>query len=220
MRSAAVAMARDDERARMVARLESNGHVRSERVRDAMLKVERHLFLPENAVSEAYRDTPLPIGNGQTISAPHMVAMMAELLAPEPGQKVLEVGGGTGYHAAVMAELVGMDGLVVTIERIHELAVICRENLAKAGYPDVMVIEGDGALGHLERAPYDCMLVACAARKIPEALTAQLAEGGRLAIPLGGGRYQELMLATKKAGRLAMENHGGVAFVPLISDKV
>jgi protein-L-isoaspartate(D-aspartate) O-methyltransferase len=213
-------MARDEERGRMVAKLEKNGYVQTPRVRVAMMKVERHLFLPPSEIADAYRDTPLHIGHGQTISAPHMVAMMAELLLPEPGHRVLEVGGGSGYHAAVMAELVGADGLVVTLERVPELAALCRANLARAGYPGVVVVEGDGALGYPGRAPYDRILVACAARKIPEALTAQLAEGGRLAIPVGGGQYQELIVVTKNAGKLTREPRGGVVFVPLVSDKV
>jgi protein-L-isoaspartate(D-aspartate) O-methyltransferase len=213
-------MSRDDERARMVEHLMRSGYVRSPRVRDAMLKVERHLFLPDGVVEDAYRDTPLPIGLGQTISAPHMVAMMAELLAPQPGDKVLEIGGGTGYHAAVMAELIGPEGTVVTIERVPELVGACRENLARAGYGRVVVVEGDGAVGHTERAPYGCILVACAARKVPDALVEQLAEGGRMAIPVGCGRYQELLLVTKRGERITRESKGGVAFVPLVSDKV
>ena len=213
-------MARDDERARMVERLESQGYVRSARVRSAMLKVERHLFVPDDAAGDAYRDTPLPIGLGQTISAPHMVAMMAELVAPMPGEKVLEIGGGSGDHAAVMAEMVGPEGLVVTIERVPELARECRENLSRAGYGRVTVVEGDGALGFPKGAPYDCILVACAARKVPEALVSQLAEGGRMAIPVGGGMYSELVLATKVGGKIRKTQHGGVAFVPLVSDNL
>jgi len=213
-------MSRDDERARMVARLEESGYIQTARVRDAMLKVERHIFLPESELQDAYWDSPLEIGHGQTISAPHMVAMMAELLLPEPGHKILEVGGGTGYHAAVMAELTGTGGQVVTVERVPELARTCMANLARAGYPDVLVMDGDGALGYPEKAPYDRILVACAARKIPGALAAQLAEGGKMAIPVGGWQYQELLLATKRNGNLTTESHGGVVFVPLVSDEV
>jgi protein-L-isoaspartate(D-aspartate) O-methyltransferase len=213
-------MVRDDERARMVARLEAHGYVRTRQVRDALLKVERHMFLPGEMAGDAYRDSPLPIGQGQTISAPHMVAMMAEMLAPQPGACVLEIGGGSGYAAAVMAESVGPDGVVVTVERMRELAEVCRANLERTGYGRVAVVYGDGALGHPERAPYDCISVACAARSVPDALVAQLADGGRMAIPIGAGSYQELLLITKRGGSILREDRGGVAFVPLVSDKV
>jgi protein-L-isoaspartate(D-aspartate) O-methyltransferase len=211
-------LARDEERRCLVARLRDHGHVRTARVEAAMLKVERHLFLPDEERPGAYQDTPLPIGFGQTISAPHMVAMMAELLRPKPGERVLEIGAGSGYHAAVIAELVRPGGKVTTVECIPELAAFARSNLAAAGYPEVRVVEGDGSGGYREGAPYDCILVAAAAPSIPEPLQEQLAEGGRMAIPVGGGFYQELLFVEKVNGRLRRRSEGGVAFVPLVGE--
>lgn len=212
-------MSRDVERAQMVVALERHGYVRTARVKDAMLKVERHLFIPDGERDYAYQDTPLPIGHGQTISAPHMVAMMAELLLPKPGEKVLEVGAGSGYHAAVIAEMVRPNGKVVTLERIPELVEFARRNVARSGHCDIVtVLEGDGSVGYPPEAPYDCILVAAAAPSVPKPLTDQLAEGGRMAIPVGGGHYQELLVIEKIKGRLRQRDEGGVVFVPLIGE--
>ncbi|HEC57458.1 MAG TPA: protein-L-isoaspartate(D-aspartate) O-methyltransferase [Candidatus Syntrophoarchaeum butanivorans] len=182
---------------------------------EAMEKVPRHLFVPEDRVHEAYDDHPLPIGDGQTISAPHMVAMMCDLLDIEPGNKILEVGGGSGYHAAVMAELVGKDGEIYTIERFERLAEFARENLKRAGYENVKIFVGDGSLGLPEFAPYDRINVTCAAPSIPPPLLDQLRVGGRMVIPIG--RYmQELYLVEKREDGIHREIKGDVVFVPLI----
>lgn len=203
----------------MVRRLQDSGYVRSQRVADAMLAVPRHLFLPEGLRDQAYLDTPLHIGEGQTISAPHMVAIMVEALDLRPGQKVLEVGGGSGYHAAVMAELVRPGGKVYSVERISSLVRAAKNNLSSAGYADtVEVIEADGTKGLPEHAPYDRISVAAAAPHVPEPLREQLADEGRLLVPVGGMWYQDLAMVTRKKNRYATENLGGCVFVPLIGE--
>ncbi|MDM7911927.1 MAG: protein-L-isoaspartate O-methyltransferase, partial [Methanotrichaceae archaeon] len=177
-------------------------------------RVPRELFVPEKLKSEAYYDMPLHIGYGQTISAPHMVAIMCEILDLQKGMKVLDVGGGSGYHAAVMADLVGPDGHVYSVERIPELAAWARENLKKAGITNVTVVEGDGSLGLPEHAPFDRISVSATAPHVPEPLKQQLRPGGKMVIPVGIG-YQELVLVTRKNG-FVTEEKMGVAFVPLI----
>ncbi|MEM2839237.1 MAG: protein-L-isoaspartate O-methyltransferase [Thermoplasmata archaeon] len=206
-------------RRRLVGNLVSAGYVRSERVKNAMLKVPRELFVTEDLVPEAYVDTPLPIGQGQTISAPHMVAIMLEEQELKPGQKVLEVGTGSGYHAALAAELVRPDGRVYTIERIGELVAFAKRNISRAGYSDsVEVIEGDGSKGLPEKAPFDRIFVACGAPDVPEPLLDQLAEGGIMLVPVGGRYYQELIKVRKKKGGIIRESRGGCIFVPLIGE--
>jgi protein-L-isoaspartate(D-aspartate) O-methyltransferase len=186
----------------------------NESILDAMSRVPRELFVPEQLRDRAYEDTPLPIGLGQTISAPHMVAIMSDLLDVRPGMKILEVGGGSGYHAAVLAALTGPQGRVYSVERMPDLAAAARRNLQAAGIENVTVVEGDGSLGLPEHAPYDRISVAASAPKIPEPLKEQLQVGGKMVLPVGGGS-QELILVTRKNGLLAEEKMG-VIFVPLI----
>ena len=186
----------------------------NESVLDAMSRVPRELFVPEQLRDRAYEDTPLPIGLGKTISAPHMVAIMSDLLDVRPGMKILEVGGGSGYHAAVLAALTGPQGRVYSVERMPDLAAAARRNLQAAGIENVTVVEGDGSLGLPEHAPYDRISVAASAPKIPEPLKEQLQVGGKMVLPVGGGS-QELILVTRKNGLLAEEKMG-VIFVPLI----
>jgi protein-L-isoaspartate(D-aspartate) O-methyltransferase len=188
----------------------------SETVISAMSRVKRELFVPESLKSRAYDDTPLPIGLGQTISAPHMVAIMCHLLDLEPGMTVLEVGGGSGYHAAVMADLVGPQGHVYTVERMADLAELARENLARAGIENVTVIQADGSLGLPEHAPYDRISVAATAPSVPEPLKEQLRVGGKMVLPVGRD-YQELYLVKKESeDRFSVSRKMGVVFVPLI----
>ncbi len=191
-------------------------HGTSERVLDAMRRVPRHLFVPEREQKNAYVDNPLSIGWGQTISAPHMVAIMCDLLDIQDGMKILEIGAGSGYHAAVMAELAG-SGHVYAVEVIEGLALFARENLKKAGISNVTVFVEDGSLGLPGFAPYDRISVACAAPDIPVTLTEQLKPGGKLVIPVGK-HIQELYLVTKING-LKKEAKGGVVFVPLVGKK-
>jgi protein-L-isoaspartate(D-aspartate) O-methyltransferase len=204
----------EKERRQLINGLRSRYPEINDRVFDAMARVPRHSFVHKSEQSFAYADNPLSIGEGQTISAPHMVAIMCNLLELQPGQKVLEVGGGCGYHAAVMAELVRPGGHVYTIERIPSLGEFARKNLINAGYEDVTVIIEDGSLGLPALAPFDRISVACSAPEVPDVLVEQLATGGKMVIPVG--RYmQELYLVTKSNG-VKKEAKGGVVFVPLV----
>ena len=190
----------------------------------AMLKVPRDKFVPKKAVSTAYMDSPLTIGLGQTISAPHMNAMMCEYLELKEGDKVLEIGTGSGYHAALCAELVAPEGSqnsghVFTIERHQKLVEKAKESLKEAGYEHaVTVIHGDGTLGYPEKAPYDKILVTAASpENIPPPLKKQLKDGGILCIPAGSKSYgQNLYVITKKGEDLKSKRITGVRFVPLI----
>ncbi|KQC15816.1 MAG: protein-L-isoaspartate(D-aspartate) O-methyltransferase [Methanothrix sp.] len=188
-----------------------------DRVIEAMERVPRELFVPESIRSLAYEDHPLPIGEGQTISAPHMVAIMCDVLDLGEGMSALDVGAGSGYHAAVMAELVGPEGCVYSIERVPELVVFARRNLREAGIKNVTVVEGDGSRGLPEHAPYDRINVAATAPEVPEPLKEQLKVGGKLVVPVGSC-YQELVLVIRTEEGFELEHHGGVVFVPLIGD--
>jgi len=208
-----------DARRLMVRRLTESSYISTPRVAKAMETVERHRFLPPAMQDEAYMDSPLHIGEGQTISAPHMVAMMAEALDLRSGQRVLEVGGGSGYHAAVMAELVKPDGKIYCMERIPSLAERAMASLMETGYdPLVEMIVGDGTRGQPDKAPFDRISIAAAAPYIPEPLQMQLVDGGKLLIPVGGKFYQQLILVTRKHGNFAQRDLGGCVFVPLIGE--
>ena len=183
----------------------------------AMSRVPRELFLPVALKSRAYNDTPLPIGQNQTISAPHMVAIMCDLLDLKPGMTVLEVGGGSGYHAAVMAAMIGPDGMVYSVERRPELVAAAKRNLEKAGITNVTMIQADGSVGLPEHAPYDRISVAATAPRVPEPLKQQLKVGGKMVIPVGRD-YQDLYLVTRKNG-FCVEEKMGVIFVPLIGEE-
>ncbi|ADC68800.1 protein-L-isoaspartate O-methyltransferase [Methanocaldococcus sp. FS406-22] len=205
----------EEQKKAVIERLIREGYIKSKRVIDALLKVPREEFVPEHLKEYAYVDKPLEIGYGQTISAIHMVGMMSELLDLKPGMKVLEIGTGCGYHAAVTAEIVGEDGLVVSIERIPELAEKAERTLRKLGYDNVIVIVGDGTLGYEPLAPYDRIYTTAAGPKIPEPLIKQLKDGGKLLMPIG--RYlQKLVLAEKRGNEIIVKDCGPVAFVPLI----
>jgi len=196
----------------MVALLRRRGI--STEVLEAMNRVKRHLFVPPELRDQAYGDYPLPIGGGQTISAPHMVAMMCDYLKLERGDKVLEIGAGSGYHAAVIAELIGAEGRVYTVERLALLVDFSTRNLREAGYKNVVVVSGDGTLGLPEYAPFNKICVTCAAPAVPPPLLEQLETGGRMVIPIG--RYiQELYLVEKKNG-IEKQSKCEVVFVPLI----
>jgi len=208
----------------LIARFTSNGTLKSEQVIRAFRKVPREEFIPPSQIKLAYNDTPLTIGKGQTISAPHMCIIMCELLDLQIGEKVLEIGAGSGYHAALCAEIVAPlesenPGHVYTIERIPELVELAKANLEKAGYSErVTVILGDGTEGYKEKAPYDKILVTAAGPKIPQPIKNQLAIGGRLVVPVGKLHfYQNLMIVDRVSEKkFKKQNYGGVAFVPLI----
>lgn len=207
----------EEQRERLVDNLVRKGYIHSPHVEKAMKRVLREEFVPEGLRNEAYVDSPLPIGEGQTISAPHMVAIMAEQLDLSPGMNVLEIGSGSGYHAAVCAEIVSPDGHVFTIERIASLATFAENNLRNSGYGEfVTVIFGDGTRGLPEHAPYDRIFVAAAAPDIPNPLVDQLMDGGKMLIPIGGRFYQDLVRVVKRNRSFTKESLGGVVFVPLI----
>ncbi|KTG27982.1 protein-L-isoaspartate(D-aspartate) O-methyltransferase [Haloferax profundi] len=200
----------------LVESLRERGHIYTTRVAKAMAAVPRHEFVPDAVRDHAYADEPLDIGHGQVVTAPHLVAQMTELLELRPGQTVLEVGTGSGYHAAVLAEMVGPEN-VFTIERIPELADAARAALERTGYGDVTVVVADGSGGLPDHAPFDRINVTSVAPDVPGPLVDQLADDGRMVIPLGprGGSH-ELVLLTKQDGRIERTNYGGVRFVPLV----
>ncbi len=203
----------------LVDSLMRKGYVESEKVEEAMRKVPRHEFVPEQVRKQAYIDSPQPIGEGQTISAPHMVAMMVENLDLEEGQKVLEIGGGMGYHASVISEIVGKEGEVYSIEYIGSLAESAQKRVEEVGYKNVKIIQGDGSSGYEKGAPYDRISVACGAPSIPYPLIEQLVIEGKILIPIGSKFFQSLIKATKKGEKkIEKENLGGVRFVPLMGE--
>ncbi len=213
------------ERRKLIRQLELEGVIRSEKVKKAMLKVPREEFVLSEYRKYAYVDSPLPILKGQTISAPHMVALMCEVADLDIGHNVLEIGTGSGYHAAVIAEVVAPEespikGHVYTIERIPELAEFAKKNLEKTGYSDrVTVIVGDGTLGYPEKAPYDRIIVTAAAPKPPEPLLEQLKVGGKLVIPVGSRYLQHLYVIEKKGPKEFMrETVTPCVFVPLVGE--
>lgn len=209
------------QRKELVERLENQGIIQSEPVKKALNTVPREDFLPEEVKPQAYFDHPLPIGEGQTISAPHMVAIIAEKLDLKKGMKVLEIGTGFGYNAAVIADIIGKEGHVFSIERIEFLAEVAIDNLKRTGYAEnVTVIIGDGTLGLPSQAPFSRIYVTAGAPKIPETLKKQLEIDGKLIIPVGTSNYnQELIMVEKIAeDKFKSKSLGGVAFVPLIGE--
>ncbi|WP_178915157.1 protein-L-isoaspartate(D-aspartate) O-methyltransferase [Natronomonas gomsonensis] len=199
-------------RERMVEALVESGRIERESTIEALKAVPRHEFVPPERRGSAYADRPLPIGNDQTVSAPHMVGIMCDRLALSEGEAVLEIGTGCGYHAAVTAEIVG-DGNVYSVEYVESLADDARNRLDDLGY-DVHVRVGDGHDGWPEYAPYDAAYLTCAARELPEAVLDQLREDGRLLAPVGD-RRQRLVRAVKREGGIDREEFGGVRFVPM-----
>jgi protein-L-isoaspartate(D-aspartate) O-methyltransferase len=206
---------RADERAAMVERQIRARGISNRRVLDAMGAIPRHIFIPRPYDSAAYDDNPLPIGEGQTISQPYIVAQMTELLAPEPGDSILEIGSGSGYQTAILAAL---SRHVTSIERISSVADLARKNLSSIGIQNVRIIVGDGTLGFPADAPYDGILITAATPSIPQPLIDQLAVGGRLVAPVGSREIQELVSVTRQERGLVRSLHGGVRFVPLIGE--
>ncbi len=205
-----------EERRRMVQeQLRSRG-IYDERVLSAMSRVPREEFAEAESLAQAYGDYPLPIGAGQTVSQPYIVASMIEALAVDPQDRVLEIGTGTGYQAAVLAELAAE---VWTIERVPELASKAQEVLARLGYRNVHVVERDGSLGLPEHAPFPKILVAAAAPAAPQSLIDQLAEGGRLVIPVGSRAEQQIYLIRKVNGEVVTTPRELCRFVPLIGQE-
>ena len=203
------------ERERLVNNLVREGYIKSDEVKKAFLKVPREIFVPDSLKMRAYVDTPLEIGKGQTISAPHMVAIMCEALDVKKGQKILEIGAGSGYHAAIVAYLVGEKGHVYTIERFEKLAKRSQENLKKTSITNVTVEVGDGSEGFDKYKPYDRIYVTCASPGVPQPLINQLKDSGKLLIPVGK-MFCELKLIEKKGEDILSKNLGGCVFVPLV----
>ena len=204
-------------RRRMVAeQLAASGRdITNARVLAAMGKVPRHEFVPESLRSRAYDDYPLPIGQGQTISQPFLVGFMTESLQPRPSDRVLEIGTGSGYQAAVLAQLVAE---VYTIEIIEDLANQAAAILKRLGCTNVQVRAGDGFQGWPQAAPFDAIIVTCAPEKVPQPLVDQLKEGGRMIIPVGSAWNQELMLLHKHGGKLEQQAVLPVRFVPMTGE--
>ncbi|MBU0496682.1 MAG: protein-L-isoaspartate O-methyltransferase [Candidatus Thermoplasmatota archaeon] len=200
---------------RLVSHLKQNGYIKSLSVENAFIKIPRELFVPLDLKQSAYVDTPLQIGKGQTISAPHMVAIMSETLDLHTGLHVLEIGSGSGYHAAITASIVGEKGHVYTIERIETLAQMAKENISRAKIANVTVIIGDGSEGLPKYAPYDRIYITCAAPRTPPPLFDQLKNMGKLLVP-EGDMICTLMLYEKHGKKFQKRNFGGCAFVPLL----
>lgn len=203
------------ERTQMVEEQLCKRGISDGRVLLAMRKVPRHLFVPPASLSRAYSDGPLPIGEGQTVSQPYMVALMSQSLALQGIEKVLEIGTGSGYQSAVLLELAGE---LYTVERIGALAAGAEVRLRALGYSRFHIRVADGTLGWPEAAPYDAIIVAAGAPHIPQALKQQLKEGGRLVIPLGNRFSQQLCICTRQAGSYQQEESALCVFVPLIGD--
>lgn len=191
--------------------IEARG-VKEKRVLEAMRKVERHRFVPGDFWHLAYEDMPLPIGSDQTISQPYIVSVMTQLLELKGNEKVLEIGTGSGYQAAILAEIARE---VYTVEILPELASRAEKLLQELGYKNIRVKYGDGNFGWSEGAPFDAIIVTCASEEVPLALIEQLAEGGRMVIPVGS-RFQELKLLVKAGGKLIQQDVLPVRFVPMI----
>jgi protein-L-isoaspartate(D-aspartate) O-methyltransferase len=203
-------------RARMVeTQLRPRGIVDA-RVLDAFLAVPRHEFVDPGLAGEAYADRPLPIGHAQTISQPYMVAIMTQLLAPRPGDRVLEIGTGSGYQAAILSRLVRT---VFTVERIAGLAQRAKEAFARLRITNVLQRVGDGSIGWEAYAPFDGIVVTAGAPRVPPALLAQLGEGGRLVIPTGGLATQTLRIVVREEGQFHEREELGCVFVPLVGDQ-
>jgi len=197
------------------AQLRARG-IRDERVLAAMERVPREIFICEEYWEQAYEDHPLPIGSGQTVSQPYIVAFMLEVLSLKGAEKVLEIGTGTGYQTALLAELAGQ---VYSVERIESLARTAEAILQRLGSRNVGLTVGDGSRGLVEQAPFDAIVVSAAAPQIPQPLLEQLREGGRMVIPVGPADAQELILVRKQDGGAVITNLEGCRFVPLIGEQ-
>lgn len=200
----------------VASQIEARG-ITDSRVLNAMRKVERHLFVPPDQVSRAYGDYPLPIGNGQTISQPYIVAFMTEALDLTPAMKVLEIGTGSGYQAAILAEICDT---VYTIELVPALAQKAKNLLLLLGYKNIKVRTGDGYQGWIEHSPFQAIIVTCSPTRIPAPLIDQLDEGGRMIIPVGERYSQELIILVKKNNRLTQKAVLPVSFVPMLDQNL
>ena len=209
------AMKWEDERLRMVAEQLRKRRISDERVLSAMGKVPRHLFVPPESMQRAYTDGPLPIGEGQTVSQPYMVAIMTQYLNLKGGEKVLEVGTGSGYQSSIIMEL---SGELYTIERVASLAERAKDRLIGLGYRNFHMRVADGTKGWPEAAPFDGIIVTAGAPALPDVLVDQLKDGGRLVIPVGSRHSQALYRCVKRGGACITEEDTMCVFVPLIGE--
>ncbi len=203
----------------LISCLKMRGCLKSREIISAFKKIPRENFIPSELKAQAYEDNPLPIGYCQTISAPHMYAIMLELAEIKKGDKVLEIGTGSGYGAALISELVGHKTRVFSIEIIPELAAYAQRNLIRSKIKNVEVIVGNGNLGLAREAPFDAIVVTAGAPEIPKAPIKQLKEGGKIIIPVGSAAFQELLVGVKKKGKMEYTSRGEVIFVPLVKKK-
>ena len=208
-------MSYEDKRKNLVNNLETHGYIKKTNIKNAFLDVKREIFVPNAMKNFAYFDNPLSIGKGQTVSAPHMVAIMCEALDIKKGQKILEIGSGSGYHAAIVSKIIGDKGHLYSIERFNSLAAKAKNNLKIAGIKNVTIIVGDGSEGYSSLAPYKRIYVTCAAPKIPQPLLDQLNDPGKLLVPVGDV-ICDLKFIEKKNGKIIKNNLGGCAFFPLV----
>ncbi len=204
-----------DSNKNLVKGMKKRGTIKSKKAENAFLKTDRRNFVPKEYEDRAYGDSPLPIQSSQTINQPSTVAMMTELLEVKKGHKVLEVGSGSGYQAAILSKLVGSKGKVFTIEYDRDLSYEARHNLEDTGVGNVTVIRGDGSKGYEEQSPYDRIIVTAAAPDIPSPLLSQLRPKGILIIPIGTGKTQEMQKITKNKKGFKRESFGLYRFVPL-----
>jgi len=204
------------EKIQLVEKWESEHVIADRRVIGAFRKIRRELFVPLEYAGQAYIDEPLPIPAGQTISQPTTVVLMLDALEVMQGQKVLEIGTGSGYNAALLSVLVGETGKVITTEIVPELVKFAKENLQKAGIRNVLVVHSDGSRGYEKEAPYDRIICTAAAPRIPKVLEEQLKEGGILLIPVGPIHAQKMIKARKTKGGLEIQELGDYVFVPLM----
>ncbi len=206
-----------EEREMLLSKLTGEGYLKTEKVTEAFREVPREMFVQDSDALSAYGDYPLQIGCGQTISAPHMVAIMTELLKPRKKDKVLEIGSGSGYQAGILSKLVSA---VYTVELEPDLVNLARNNLRRAGCSNVEVFLGDGRLGYPQQAPYDKIIVTCATPEIFQAWKDQLKVSGIILAPVGGFYRQDLVLLRKTTKGFEKESHGGCIFVPLRNESI
>lgn len=205
-----------EEERRLMVEIQLRGRgIKNERVLKAMKKIPRHRFISKELERSAYGDHPLPIGEGQTISQPYMVALMTECMELEGNEKVLEIGTGSGYQAAILAQLAKE---VYSIERVEGLSWRAKETLTELGYTNVKLKVGDGTKGWEEYSPYQAVMVTAGSPDIPQTLLDQLSQGGRIVIPVGGSFSQELVVARKRKGKVERRRVCGCVFVPLIGE--
>jgi protein-L-isoaspartate(D-aspartate) O-methyltransferase len=204
------------ENEKLIEHIKSYGYLKSKELEKALREIPRHLFVPENIRKLSYRDTPLSIGFGQTISQPSTVVIMTEALEVKEGNKILEVGTGSGWQAAILGKLVGEKGSVYTVEVNPQLVEFARENLKKVGMKNVKVFEGDGSTGLKKHAPFDRIIVTAAAPDFPKPLIEQLKIGGIMVIPVGNIYLQEMYVVKKFKDKIEKKSIGPFMFVPLI----